>query len=453
MNQNYLIYLPAMKKCALIFLKVLLSAVSAAVLFSCGRKSEIIVPTAVENTDYYQYGLGKMYVYTQDGRGVFSKDEYKKCKVGLDGGGVFPNHLDMDAQIRGRGNSTWSWYPKKPYRIKLDVSSPLMGMAKNRDWVLLADFRDVTHLLNNVAFTLSHELGLPYANSSRYVRLIVNNDDIGLYMLTEQIERGGNRVPLDKDTGVLLALDLNDGPGESPSATDNFYSTVFGTACAVKYPDNPTPERLVNVKADFAVLERAIDTRNWERILELLNIDSMINYILVQEIIANGELDNNPSMRSGYIHRPDKDSKWVMGPFWDADAGYGYDGADMFNRNGMCHTFFKWNVLVFGTEPYRHRGAMNGTASDLFCRLWGIPAFVQSLKARWNSTKDGLLESSLDQIDKTEAVIRTAAEEDMKLWNISKFDHATEVAKLKKWLTERFKYLDQVINSYPEKIY
>ena len=32
-------------------------------------------------------------------------------------------------------------------------------------------------------------------------------------------------------------------------------------------------------------------------------------------------------------------------------------------------------------------------------------------------------------------------------------DHATEVAKLKKWLKERFTYLDTVINAYPEKTY
>ena len=73
----------------------------------------------------------------------------------------------------------------------------------------------------------------------------------------------------------------------------------------------------------------------------------------------------------------------------------------------MCHTFFQWNVLVFGTEPYLHINAMNGTAPDFFCRLWGI----------------------------------------------HKFSHEKEVAKLKTWLKNRFTYLDGVINAYPEKQY
>ena len=179
----------------------------------------------------------------------------------------------------------------------------------------------------------------------------------------------------------------------------------------------------------------------------------MIHYILIQEIIGNGEVDNNPSMRSGYIHRHHNAAKWVMGPFWDADAGFGYDGADMFNHNGMCHTYFKWNVLVFGTEPYLHKDAMNGTAPDFFCRLWGIPEFVRLLKARWNAVKTPLLQAVIEQIDQTEATIGQAAKADMELWGINKFSHQKEVARLKVWLQNRFTYLDSVINAYPEKRY
>lgn len=448
------VYLCDMKATPVIAKTIAAGATLALTLILAGcKKEELPQEPAEEDTSYYQYGLGKMYIYTKDRQPVHSKDEYKICTVGLDGQEAFPNHLNMSAQIRGRGNSTWSWYPKKPYRIKLDTSTPLMGMAANRDWVLLADFRDVTHLMNNIAFTLSHELGLPCANRSRYVQLTINDTPAGLYMLTEQIEEGGHRVQLDKAEGILLALDMNDGPGENPSGTDNFYSTVFKTACAVKYPKNPDPATVSNVKKAYADLESAIGQRRWDDIQALLDVDSMINYILVQEIIGNGEVDNNPSMRSGYIHRKSNADKWVMGPFWDADAAFGYDASDMYNRKGLCHTFFIWNPLVFGTEPYLHKGAMNGTAPDLFCRLWGIPEFVRALKGRWNQSKDHLLSAALEQTDKTEAVIRASAENDMQQWGISRFDHATEVAKLKKWLKERFTYLDTVINAYPEKTY
>jgi len=422
-------------------------------LTACRRDSIVDGGGKSEPTPYYQYGIGSMSITTEDGKSVNSKDIYLPCSVNLNGGEVFESWYYMKGRIKGRGNSTWFWYPKKPYRIKLDAGTPLMGMDANKDWVLLADFRDVTHIMNNVAFTLSYELGLPCANHSRYVTLTLNDVDMGLYMLTEQVEEGRGRVRLDEEEGILLALDMNDGPGENPGATGNFYSSVFKTACAVKYPGNPSAETLAAVRAAYALLESAIGQRRWTDIQSLLDVDSMIAYILVQEIIGNGELDNNPSMRSGYIHRYDSSSKWVMGPFWDADAGFGYDASDMFNHNGMCHTFFKWNGLVFGTEPYLHKDAMNGTASDLFCRLWGIPEFVKALKSRWNGNKQHLLDATLENIDRTEEVIGMAARHDVERWNIDKFTHPVEVNKLKNWLRTRFSYLDTVINAYPEKQY
>ena len=57
---------------------------------------------------------------------------------------------------------------------------------------------------------------------------------MGLYMITEQVEEGGNRVKLDSDKGILLTLDINDGPADEPDATDNFWSEVFRMAAAVK---------------------------------------------------------------------------------------------------------------------------------------------------------------------------------------------------------------------------
>ena len=417
-------------------------------------KKEIIPPEeASVQVEYYQYGLARLNIFTENERIVNSKETYIPCSAHLLGNGHFEDHLFMKGEIRGRGNSTWGWYPKKPYRLKLEESTPLLGMASNRDWVLLADFRDVTHLMNNVAFTLAHELGLPCANHSRYVNLYLNDKNLGLYMVTEQVEEGGNRVPLDKEEGILLALDLNDGPSENPKATNNFFSTVFKSACAVKYPKDPDSSAKSRAQSEFAKLETAIGQRRWQDIQALLDIDSMIHYILIQEIIGNGEVDNNPSMRSGYIHRHHNAAKWVMGPFWDADAGFGYDGADMFNHNGMCHTYFKWNVLVFGTEPYLHKDAMNGTAPDFFCRLWGIPEFVRLLKARWNEVKTPLLQAVIEQIDQTEATIGPAAKADMELWGINKFSHQKEVVRLKVWLQNRFTYLDSVINAYPEKRY
>ena len=396
---------------------------------------------------YYLYGLADIDIVTDGGAKVDSKDpaDYRPCTVSIDGGKVFPS-LEVRGAIRGRGNSTWNWYPKKPYRIKLEESSRILGMKKNKDWVLLADYRDVTHMMNNVGFTLAHELGLRPANRSRYATVTLNGVNQGLYMVTEQVEEGQHRVELDPDEGILLALDINDGPADEPKATNNFYSSVFRMAAAVKYPRDATTTERDRVRNEFTKLEKAIDDMDWDRIQSLLDVESMIHYILVQEIIGNVEMDNNPSLRSGYIHRHDDSSPWVMGPVWDCDGGFNYN----WYEGTKGHTFFAdYRYLVFGSDPFRHSGAYGSTASDFFCRLFGIPEFVRTLQARWAEVKDSLLEKVLEQIGETEDVIGAAAAADMTLWGITNYTHSAEVRKLINWLSNRFNYLDGVIKSYP----
>lgn len=401
-----------------------------------------------------QTAIGEIMIVTDNGAAVDSKDpaDYRPCTVKVLGTRYDATYnLEARGAIRGRGNSTWNWYPKKPYRIKLDESASVLGLPQNRDWVLLADYRDVTHMMNATGFYLAKELGLPHANHIRYVRLILNGQDMGLYALTEQVEEGGNRVKLDKNEGILLALDINDGPDDEPRATNNFWSEVFEMACAVRYPDDATKAISKQVKAAFAELEQAIEDEDWEKIQELLDVESMIHYILIQEIIGNVEMDNYPSMRSGFIHRYNSDAKWVMGPLWDCDGGFSYNWGDMYDYYGWGHTFFEnYRYLVFGSDPYNHSGAYGSTASPFFCRLFGIPEFVEMLQARWKETHNALLDGLLDYLDQVEELIGEDAQKDMELWGIDNYTHEEEYKKLVTWLANRFNYLDGVIRKYPK---
>lgn len=396
--------------------------------------------------------VARLIVNTEKGVAVDSKDpaDYRRCTVTVEGGGTESPLLDVPGQIRGRGNSTWEWYPKKPYRIKLDNSSSLLGLPANRDWVLLANYRDVTHMMNAVGFYLASELGLPYTNHIRFVTLTLNGKDMGLYTLTEQVEEGGNRVRLDKDNGILLALDVDDGPRYQPTATDNFWSQVFSMACAVKYPADATRADATKVREAFGKLEKAIEDEDWEEIQELLDVESMIHYILVQEIIQNVEMDNNPSIRSGFIHRYDSRSKWVMGPLWDCDAGFDYNWGDMYDYYGLGHTFFEnYRELVFGADPYYGGSVYGSGTSPFFSCMFGNEEFVKQLQECWKLNHESLLTGVLDYIDEMEILIADYAARDGALWNISRYNHAEEVNKMKQWLQNRFNYLDGIINNYP----
>ncbi|MBQ3765836.1 MAG: CotH kinase family protein [Bacteroidales bacterium] len=394
--------------------------------------------------------IARIDITTDEGAAVDSKDpaKYRPCTVKVSGSEEYA--LEARGRIRGRGNSTWNWYPKKPYRIKLDASASFLGMAPNKDWVLLADYRDVTHMMNLVGFYLAKELGLPYANHVRYATVTLNGEDLGLYMVTEQVEEGGHRVRLDPKEGILLALDINDGPDDEPRATNNFWSEVFDMAAAVKYPEDADKTVRNRVKDEFAFLERAIESEDWAAVKRELDVESMARYILIQEIISNVEMDNYPSMRSGFIHRHDDDSLWVMGPLWDCDGGFNYNWGDMYDYHGRGHTFFEsYRTLIFGTDPYYHTGAYGSTPSDFFCYLFGIPEFVKLLQKEWSDNHERLLSGLLACLEETEALIGRTAQEDMDRWGITNYRHAEEYRKLHTWLTNRFNYLDRVIRNYP----
>ena len=440
-----------MRKGLTLCLSVLLSVTLLAT--ACGK--DVIeeqagppVPTVVTFTAPV---ISHLDITTDGGVAVNSKDpaQYRPCTVKVSGEEK-DYAMEARGKIRGRGNSTWNWYPKKPYRIKLDVSSPFLGMAPNKDWVLLADYRDVTHMMNLVGFYLAQELGLPFANHVRYATVTLNGEDLGLYMVTEQVEEGGHRVKLDPEEGILLALDINDGPDDRPRATDNFFSNVFWMAAAVKYPEDATKADRDRVREEFAFLERAIESEDWAAVKQELDVESMAKYILIQEIISNVEMDNYPSMRSGFIHRHDDSSRWVMGPLWDCDGGFNYNWSDMYDSRGRGHTYFEsYRTLIFGSDPYYRTGAYGSTPSDFFCCLFGMPEFVRLIRQLWIDNQASLLSGLLDCLAETETLIGTAAQADMDRWGIDRYVHAEEYRKLRAWLTNRFRYLDGVIRNYP----
>ena len=118
--------------------------------------------------------------------------------------------------IRGRGNSSWQ-ADKKPYKIKLDKSTNLLGMGKNKHWILLANRFDPSLMRNRLMSYIGERMGLSYMPRMLPVDVVMNGVYLGSYLPTEQIRIGDTRVAIDELTekdnaepeitgGYLLAL-------------------------------------------------------------------------------------------------------------------------------------------------------------------------------------------------------------------------------------------------------
>lgn len=393
---------------------------------------------ALPTEEEYSLIAGTISINT-GGAPIVSKEDYVTATISLSHDNSDWNIDEAKAGIRGRGNSTWLWYPKKSYRIKFDKKQSLLGLPKAKSWVLLAEYRDPTDLMNAYVFELGQLMGLPYTNHNRYVELVLNGEPQGLYHLTEQVQQNENRVNIDELGGYLIQLDADDGPDLAPDATDNFWSAHYRMPVCVKNPDEPSASTLEEVKASLGELEKAIASGNLSEIEKLLDVESMINFLIVQELIYNVELD---APRSMYMHKDIGGDKWHMGPLWDFDAGFDFDWSNM----QTSHNYFSsYRELVMGTKPATHAGTsyrIPGFFSDLF----KISGFVSRYKARWAEVKalhEQAWAKAYSYYEKNAQIWHA----DAQMWPIGKTPGA-EITKMQTWLANRIIYLDTVVAGY-----
>ena len=137
--------------------------------------------------------LPVMYIETQNHQAVTSKTVYVPATYYM----VDNLNPDMNIgckdspeqlEIRGRGNSSWR-DAKKPYKIKLANKTSLLGMKKNRHWALL-HFHESTV----AGMQLGNIMGMEWTPSTKPVEVVLNGDYIGLYLLTETVRIGKNRL-------------------------------------------------------------------------------------------------------------------------------------------------------------------------------------------------------------------------------------------------------------------
>ncbi len=404
-----------------------------------------------------RYRVARMDITVDGNMDVTSKgkEDYRACTIKIESDTAVWNY-EGRGRIRGRGNSTWEWYPKKPYRIKLDEKAEILGLDANKDWVLLANYRDPTHLMNTFVFEMGQGLGMPYTNHTRYVEVTLNGDYMGLYQLTEQIEVAKGRVDIGKKKGWLLSLDVDDGPKEAPGAADrsalplgsskNFWSEVYRMPVCVKSPeaeDYATPETLRDdARTALAALETAIQRHDYDALAKLCDIPVMIDYLLIQEFVYNVEV---AAPRSIFLYK-DKgdDAKWTFGPLWDFDAGFDFDWGQMTTG----HKFFSdYRETVLGTDPARHVSDYTYTSS-FFTDMWKSKAFVSEVKARWNRMRPRIMAQFWPEMKIYAEAAVEAMERDAKRWPIDR-QPKTEINRMEKWLNSRTVFMDNIVTNYP----
>ena len=296
-----------------------------------------------------------------------------------------------NTKIKGRGNYSWKW-EKKPYALKFENKTEVLGMPAHKRWILLANWRDRTLLRNDAAFWLSRRAGLPYTVRGEFVELEINGEHRGNYYLCEQIKIDDNRVKItemkkkytDKTGGFLMEID------SYFDEIRRFRSAEFNLKYMFKDPD-------VDVKTDTSyraayhwmkgyidtfekslMTESDVDNHVYEKYLD---VNSAIQFVMVNELTGNRDFFQNGDEdhygpHSTYLYK-DKGKKLFMGPVWDFDyetfipeeyypkEGSGWSAQHKFCWRGFDNTGYYYYFMCHD------------------------PQFVQKVKTFWSSFKSG----------------------------------------------------------------
>ncbi|MBP5558547.1 MAG: CotH kinase family protein [Bacteroidales bacterium] len=391
-------------------------------------------PFTVMAISYHGINTGLPFVIldTPGGAPITSKTEWMEGATLT----ILNPDLSVDYQgtlsVKGRGNSTWTQFPKKPYALKLDGKSEILGMPRHKRWCLLANWMDRTMIRNDVAFEISRRTGLDWTPSGRFVELILNGSHVGNYYLCEQIKVDENRVNIaslgkkvtegeELTGGYLMECDL------WYDEDFKFMSPIHNVPWQFKDPDEIN-EAQFNYMYDYVSrFEAALfqDDRYAAReYLDYIEPESFVDWWIVNELAQNSEI-NQP--KSAYIYK-DRGGKLKAGPVWDFDWG----------------TFVpkdKYNYVAMGQKYYFHR-------------LFQDKEIRRIIKERWNSFKGGLA-TIPDYVDAISSTLYASDAINSLMWPINRDTNQDEtlsyhdaVERLKKAFREKYDWLDSNIQTY-----
>ncbi len=288
-----------------------------------------------------------------------SEEEYTAAKIVIADadGGSYETITDSEARIKIRGNST-ATLAKKPYNIKLSTSQGILGMKAGKKWCLLANFMDTSLLRNKLAYDFAQNIGLDYSCETRYVDVWLNGEYQGNYLLTTPVETGEDRVDIDtSQKEFLLELEANRTEKDTTYISTELYRFKLDA------PETLTQEQSDWLEQFLSEAEAAIKSRDYSRIKEYVDIDSFIDFYIVQELFKN--MDVNTSSTRFYI----KDHKIYAGPIWDFDLSSGNIGLFSFLPYYLSYNNYGMTGNA-SQNSYEGFWAFTGGASQDYSLSW-----------------------------------------------------------------------------------
>ena len=414
---------------------------------------------------------------------INSKDNYVQTYIELydktpesTGEGWWDSAEKGKIEMRGRGNSTWG-LPKKPFRMKFSEKFSPIGLnhAKEKSWVILAQDMDKSLLRTHLAFEYSrilfnpsenyhHEKAVLFTPCSKFINVYLtgqyydsstgrtrtmDGEYLGVYQMSDQVQRADGRIAVDKlkasdgadpekiTGGYVLEADLHEG---------NHY-TNKGIKFTYKYPeDDDYDQAQYNYISNYLnEAEAALygsnykDPENGWR--KYFDEKTLADFIIIKEFV--GDLDGYTST---YIYKRRGCEKIFFGPIWDCDKGWN-------NDKRVPHYEYQplQSLMIyagFWMPPY--------VSNDWFQRLWTDETFRAFVAKRWADKKEELKAVTDKVLTEVPENMAKAIEANFDVWpfyyqysgeaNMPAKDYPSEIQRIRTLSADREALLDRLFN-------
>ena len=389
-------------------------------------------------------------------------------------------HIDYEGYIavRYRGSSSFNSSDKKPYSFR-PLDKPLeeggekkkvnlLGMGKDNNWALLAPYADKSMMRDLLAFEVSRPW-MEYTPQGRYCELYLDGIYYGVFILTEVVSKGKQRLNLpdpgdsgDDLTGGYI-MEVNRTEDEvthvsnyHPVSRNGFTYPNQYINFQYKSPDYEelTQEQVAYINGRIDQMETSLwnySAGNEETYTEFLDVDNFIDYQIAQELAHNVDAYR---LSGKFFKRRDSDDARFKMVVWDMNLAYG--NSDYYQG---------WRT---DTWMYQNNDIMNSQGDPQLIPFWWYklntnPDYTAALKARWAQYRRSNLRQDrvMATVDSLAAVLTShgAEQRNSQAWPrwgwyvwpnyYHADDFQDEVSYLKGWINDRIAWMDEKLGFDP----
>jgi len=373
----------------------------------------------LDDSEYPYAGIPRLVIETADFQQVKDKQTKVPAKLQIWEKNE-PKSTVMELTIKGRGSASFK-KSKSGYKLDFAEAQSLLQMPKDKEWALISNFGDKTHLRNLISFKLSSLLGAIYTPQSQFVELYLNRQYMGIYLLSETIKIGNHRVHIPKNDYSFLFEKETEQKLDTP-----YVETSSRNVFHIRYPKQPSEIQKELLKDHLDKLEKYLDSGNLRDINNWIDLKTFFPFYWTQEFSRN--IDGNFN-RSIYLTWS-SGSQVKFGPVWDFDLAYGNTKHNYTSKpDGWFARSARWNKSLLSDPQIKKKANAHWIQhrKDVLSILDTINVYAQHISdavkneyARWPS-----LEST---------------ENSAYLQSFSSYEQAID--SLKTWIIERFQWID-----------